>query len=366
MFKYYQYFFLILFSLLIACEENIDSHLTGKNLPVVYGIYNLNFRKEPFNGYYMENPNYISLSRTFQGGQNAYASAKIADSLYYKNADVKIEYCFQGHIVGTTTLEKTTDFQKVPGLFSTSGNIIYQTTKHYVPKFFDTLRLIINTGNEGEVYTSETQYISGPKIISPLFHPSNPMKIGLYRSKPFYFEWLDYGGYFEINMLIKYLELKNNKITEKNLSLKKHKLSHKEMEENYCDWAVFFNNIFDVFPSQKFELSYLKLYFSGNDLAFFLRSSISEDPDVIARKIKSIDFTITATSKTFYDFIHFGNHIQDNGNIYSNINNGIGIFTSACTDSVTGLTLDYQTEDSIANGQYTKHLKFVTYNIGVE
>ena len=364
MFKYFRYFFLFLFSLLIACEENFDVHISGKNLPVVYGVYKLNFREVPFDGYYMENPNYISLSKSFQGGQNAYASAKIVDSLYYKNADVKIEYCYQSHVVGTTTLEKTTDFQKEPGLFSSSGNIIYQTTKHYVPRYFDTLRLIIDTGHEGEVYTSETQYVSCPRITFPVFHPERQIKFGFYLPDPFYLEWIDYGGYYETQMIINYFEVKNGEISEKKLVWERNRLSNIEEEYFFCDWFAFLKEY--TYQSRKVKPSRFKLFCPGDELAFFLGAQISIDPNVTARKVKSIDFIVTATSKVLYDYMKLGINIQDNGNIYSNINNGIGIFATVCTDSINGIIIDKQTEDSIANGQYTKHLKFVTYNIGVE
>ncbi|MFC2119035.1 hypothetical protein ACFLSY_10370 [Bacteroidota bacterium] len=362
MLKYFKTLFL--FFLLTACEENFDVHLSGKSLPVVYGVYKLNFREVPFHGYYLENPNYISLTRSFLGGQNAYITAKITDSLYFNNANVKIEYCFQSHVVGTTTLEKTTDFQKEPGLFSSSGNIIYQTTKHYVPRYFDTLRLIIDTGHEGGVYTSETQYVSSPRITFPVFHPERQIKFGFYLPDPFYLEWIDYGGYYETQMIINYFEVKNREITVKKLVWERNRLSNIEEEYFFCDWFLYVNNY--TYQSRYIEPSRRKLFYPGDEVAFFLGSQISIDPNVSARKVKSIDFIVTATSKVLYDYMKFGINIQDNGNIYSNINNGIGIFATTCTDSINGIIIDRETVDSFANGRFTKHLNFVTYDIGLE
>ena len=361
--KSYNLYILILIILLISCEEKFDAHLNGKYIPVVHGIYNLKLRKNNYLPYYLDTPNYISLTKTFMGGQNAYKIAKVADSIYFQNAIVNIEYCFRGDIIGNNTLVKTTDFQKVPGMFSSSNNVIYETTSHYVPQYFDTLRLIIDTGNEGELYISETSYVSSPVILRPKIFPTVSVPIGFYRETPFYLEWIDFGGYYEILMTINYIERKHNKNYDKKLFLKKTQLSKKEKDYSNCDWYERFQN---TYPPDQYKKSYIKSYFYGDDLSKFIKSSIIDDPDVVARKIQSIDLSLTATTRSFYDFLKFGNNIQDNGQIYSNIKNGIGIFTSACTDSVTGLTLDYQTEDSIANGQYTKHLKFVTYNIGIE
>ena len=81
------------------------------------------------------------------------------------------------------------------------------------------------------------------------------------------------------------------------------------------------------------------------------------------RVIRNLDFVIMTSDKTIQNYVRMGEIADDyRGATYSNVANGQGIFTSFNTTGVYNLRLGYRELDSLAYGQYTKHLNFKNWD----
>ncbi len=191
---------------IISCETEIDIINYQDSVPVIYGIYHLpshNFGRLFPNSheYALLSPNYIRLSKSFTGRESAYTMARIPDSVYYKNANLRVEYYGNGSFISSNTLVQTDEFKKNTGIFATNDHIMYKTTDHAVPNACDTIRVVVELQNK--ISTVSTKYISEPTILKPVFLYEFQKEINLINDRGFEIVMFDKGDYYTIDMEIK-------------------------------------------------------------------------------------------------------------------------------------------------------------------
>jgi len=354
---------ILIFLVFISCKTKIDPYIESQPLAVVYCLFEIEPWQKRLEQNYSLKTNYLRLERTFNGGQNAHISAKVSDSIYFNNADVSIQYCLEGNIISTNVLEKSFNYSKEPGIFSTNDYFYYLTTHHIEPQFFDTVRLIINIPEENILISSVAPYTPVPKMDLPLGYDG---KIDFLSENNFIINWLDEGCFYEEVLRIRYQELISGKILNRVLYWKKTRFSNKEY--NYFDWLEYYNSIYsdrEYTNSIKKPPATTKLSvnYYPEDFYRYMATNVEKNESVRLRKLNFIDVFIHATNKYFREYMNFINFSSDNENIFSNIRNGAGIFATTCSDSIINLELLAGSEDFLINGPYTKHLKFVNYDI---
>lgn len=356
----------------ISCETEFEPNIVGESVPVIYGIYHLPPHEMKFNGLnyplYLEAPNYIKIMKTFAGGRSAWDMAKISDSLYYQNAKVEIEYYCQGGLIKTSELIRTDEINKESGIFSTNNNILYKTTNHIIPHGFDTLRLRIELPDDKTVFAT-TPYVSVPTILKPVFISENHKEIGFYYDDPFEIYFRDRGDYYTITMAIHLIEIKSGLRLEKTINWQRTFYSEKVKDFFDLDWVEFDNHFFDNYTSLdksviKKNPIFKSIYYFEDDFYKYIAGNVTRDPAIKRRGIKSLDIVVTATDKILRDYMELQKSTIDNGEVITNIQNGIGIFVSACSTAIYNIKLDRESVDSLVGGRFTKHLGFVTYLIG--
>ncbi|MFC2118660.1 hypothetical protein ACFLTI_00870 [Bacteroidota bacterium] len=350
-------FLCLLFS--FSCNPEVDDFIESRPLAVVNCIFELEGWETRLAQNNTLKTNYVRLEKSYNGGQDANISAKISDSIYFDNADVRIQYCLEGNILFTTVLEKTYDIVKEPGMFSANDYFIYKTIDHIVPPFFDTVRLVIDIPGEDLLISSEAPYTPAPKITAAA---TSSGEINFFDNNNFSIHWLDEGCFYEEIMRIRYKELINGELFDRVLYWKKTRFSFKNYD--YYDWLEYYNTIYinrgyTNRPEKIPKSSELSVIYYPQDFYRSMASKIEKNDSVQSRKLSGIDIFVYASTKYLREYMSFSNFPTDNENVYSNIKNGSGVFATSCSDSIINLKLNEASEDYLINGPYTKHLKFV-------
>lgn len=317
-------FLVICLSIIIFnnCETEIDSSVFMKPEPVVFSIIN------PY-----DSINYVKLNKTFSGGHNALISAKISDSLFFDNSKVKLEVSTSsGLIIYSRRLELVENVPKESGLFASDRNDLYVLRDNFSNYSFfgNKVHLIIEIPGRKKITSSSSIICEPTEFISPTTKMS-PLK--LVDKNPFSIVWKSGCG-FGINTLIiriNYTEITKDKYTNTYVEIIRNKInsfSSFDMKQDY-----FFR---------------------------WLARSIEYNPEVLQRIFNSIDFSIRVAGKELTDYVELGKIASDKtGKPYTNIINGLGIFSCIFEDKVEGLDINNETRDSLQNGRITKHLNFV-------
>ena len=358
----------LFFVLLYSCNKDVEVIDEGKVTPVVYGV--IDIPVDEWFGYKLKTPQYISLTKSFIGKRDAYKMAKMPDSLYFKNAIVSLEYCSLGTVLSTTYLEECSNIPKDNGVFSTVKNIVYQTVPHIIPKNIDSVRLIVELPDENKFVTSTAAPKVSPQFTKPAWRFTNGRMIDLYEEL-FELEWLDLGGYYEVILSFYYDEKHyDGSVQEKRLDWVKSRLSNRPPDFEFLWWLNYYgyyHGLDYLSYSGNFgtilnlEPKYLMLDYYPESFYTFLKLNIESNPGIISRKFKKMKFTIVNSGRILYDYIQIQNSHIDYSQAHSNIINGLGVFTCKSETAKDYISLTQNSIDSLADGQYTNHLKFTKY-----
>ncbi|MFC2120130.1 hypothetical protein ACFLTI_00885 [Bacteroidota bacterium] len=355
---------LTLLSLLLSCETEIDISYEGEILPVVFGVVERDIKpyRPGVNEYQSVYTNYIRIGKTFSAKYRPDLTAKIVDSLYFKEAKVKLEYCFMGQVVSETILEKTTEIIKDKGFFSDDSNILYKTVPHIFPARMDTIRLVIELPYRDKLVTSASAKRAPPQLFSPKWRLMPGREIAFYKRGGFEILWYDWGGYYELIMKVNYTNhYSSGEQEDKAVNYRKSFISTREKEWDYMNWYEImdgnpFNQGWSIFSNGSIIS---KMTYSPDHFYNFIGKNIEEDPNIESRTFKHIEFCIFNADKKYYDYIYYSDAKIDQRMKFTNIENGLGFFTTISRLVKNNVYLKRQSMDSLARGQFTKHLKFM-------
>lgn len=334
--------YLLLFfglSLLFNCSNEFDLIAEGKDIPIVYGVLS---SSEEFN--------YIRVERAFvDQNQSALDLAQDPEFLYYdniivnlKNADTQQEINLERINVEELGIERET------GVFATSPNILYRFKEENFPLEDDqTINLTITDGDTEQILTESSTKIVGKYAISESA-PANPL---LFRyDSDFTITWRsdeDQALFYDVFMKIKYEE--------------QNPADPSEWIEKELLWTldqtierpVSAGN--QLAPSISFIMPGIKFY-------EFIAQNIDGSVETL-RNFRGIDIIVNAGGENLFNYIDVGsantgitsNQIINN---FTNLSEGLGVFSSKSTVQVTDYNLRSISRDSLRNGVITKHLNF--------
>lgn len=333
--KYFNFYLIICITSVLfitSCKTDFEVDAPWKDITVVYGLLNQN-----------DTVHLIKINKAFLGNENAYTMAKVSDSINYPNAVVTLEERnSDGLLKKTITLTKTTEYVKDTGIFASDNNIVYKTTEKLDSTC--TYYLKINIPHK-PLITSSTSLINGlnvfynGNIIS--FVPTSPMRV-MWNSTP-------NGRLYELTIRFFYYEIKDNDTTLK-----------------YLDWVQRSSTSKKLDGRETMDLS-----ISGDAFYQFIASKVQPDPNAkryVKKKTFNFMFLVGGDElNTYIDINHASSTVVQDKPTFTNISNGIGIFSCKYNKTVYGKELFYESIDSLAKGKYTKNLGFIdymsTYNI---
>jgi len=332
--------------LTLSCTTDFDPYIETEPIPVVYGVIN------PQDSLYQ-----VRLTKSYVGPGSAYDYAQLADSLYFEEANVYLEtFLHDQSLVQSIKLEPVEIAPREPGIFLTVPNRIYQTDETQLlirPEHFQEMgrpynaKLYLRAQIPGSPDTvlASTWLREPPRIINPR---STFQKVYFYGEVPFQMEWVHSSkdNYYEIQVVMRYREV----------------LYDGTEREAQVDWVlsgIHYNE--QTIPGGSNH--FYAYYFRPENFYSQVRAAIKINPEVKGRVIRNLDFVIMTSDKTIQNYVRMGEIADDyRGATYSNVANGQGIFTSFNTTGVYNLRLGYRELDSLAYGQYTKHLNFKNWD----
>jgi len=313
--------FLIL-PILFSCETDFDVNANWKDVTLVYGLIDPN-----------NDDQFIKINKAYLGQGDAIQMASISDSTNYdpSNLIVKIhrvrEQVFNTYDTLSTVVLTDTVLDKDDGLFSSDDNIIYTFKKP--SSFYNTNSIyvleILNLSS-GQKVTSETEIIN-----SFSFESLNPsFEWGLYngeladslrfRTKNIEWQNSNNGVIYQLDILINYLE---NGVV------------------NSLSWSQ---------PLVEYSSGNMSLKIKGDQFFQFLENNLDNNT---TKQFLNLDLVMTVGAqnlKTYIDVNQPFSGIVQERPVFSNIDNGVGLFSSRYTyDDIKGIELTNSTLNYMIN-----------------
>lgn len=300
-----------------SCDTDFDVNAEWEEVTVVYGLLDAGDEMKT---------QQIKISKAFLGKMDALQMAQFADSINFDQGElaVKVIRVKNNGIRDTITLDEVPTLRNV-GVFNDSIIVYTFENNNFLNSNFEYELLIKNniTGNE---VSSTTNIISGfnfdmgagfPFGFIETWIPGNPSATKFSSTVVTWGNSTDNGVQYQIELIFNY----NENDIAKNLI--------------YTSSVLEETNIFE---------------FEGEKFFNFLKNELVKDP-LIERKFLSIDLIMTVGSedlKTYRIINEEITGIVQERPQFTNINNGIGLFSSRFTKtrkgfSIANRTIDYLT-----------------------
>lgn len=332
--------FVALLAFASSCKKDFSVNADWKDITVVYGLLSQNDSG---------NMHYLKITKAFLGPGNALAYAKISDSSNYKPADLSVdinEFNEYGQFTRSITFRDTTITTKdtLNAIFYGPDQIVYKATAVLNDKY--TYKLKIHNNKTGSDITSQTKLISSTPS-STSFSIQKPDPFALNENAVFIsgtnseVDWTTgkEGRRYQLVIRFHYTNNKNGVFTQDSL-----------------DWLVFSDELSKTIkggePVQKF--------ISGSAFFSVVGAKIPVDPDIrrIAGKVDYIFSVASEDLTTYMAVTEPSTSIVQYRPPYTNITNGIGLFSSRYITGVYGRKLGDNTKEELKNNPKTAPLNF--------
>jgi hypothetical protein len=316
---------------LSSCRTDFRLTADFKEIPVIYGLLDPS-----------DSVNYVRIQRAYLDKDgSAFYWSQSADSIYYADVlDVTVEELSTGSIY---LLERvngdTIGLPKEPGTFAHLPNILYRLKAQLNPD--DRYLLVVYNKQSHMTTTAATDLVDDFFSLLP--------------SQGYVINWSGVAGE---KVAFSWHSAANANIYELILSF------------NYLDvkppapdsvktvrWSLFGNYYTTAAPGSGLEIVW-------STSAFFKRigSALPASPGG-HREAMGVDFLLYAGGEVLGNYVN--NQIASSGLTeivvtpgYTNVDNGKGIFSSRLVKEFRNIPLGATALDSLADGQYTKHLGF--------
>ena len=316
---YLFFLFIILFS---SCETDFDVNAQWEDVTIVYGLIDPNIEDQ-----------LIKINKAFLGQGDALQMASIADSSNYNPSDLHVkihrirQQAFNQYDTLSSVTLNDTILEKDDGLFSTDNNIIYTFKKP--SSFYNTNSLyaleIINLIS-GHKVTSQTEIINtfsfeslNPSFEWGLYNGDLPDSLK-FRTKNIEWQPSTNGVIYQLDIVINYIE--NNDTIN-------------------LPWSQ---------PLVEYTSGNMSLKIKGDQFFQFLTTNLTNNTP---KQFLNLDLVMTVGSDDLKPYINvnkpFSGIVQERP-VFSNINNGVGLFSSRFTyDDIKGIELTNGTINYMIN-----------------
>ena len=325
----------VLFS---GCSTDLDVIGDYKETMVVYGLLDQ-----------AQDTQYIKINKAFLGEGDAFIYAQVKDSAQFVSVlSVQLKRYKNGVYMPPTIPLIPTNKPKDPGVFYSidQANAIYSFSTVDYPLFTDSdYELTINNSETGNIVTGKTSLItdiSGFTNPSPLGSTFSFVAFGFVPNYPFNVVWT---------------------------SAKNARLYQVILRLNYTDSTLTGNvprTIEYALPVKRMDdlnfFSAITQEMKGRDFYQYIGGTLTDYSGLVERVAGRVDLLLVAGSddlSTFIDVNKPSTGIIQERPEFTNITNGLGLFSSRLNRAPVSRPLDNTSWDSLACGQYTKQLKFV-------
>lgn len=342
-----------IFILLSSCETDFDVSGDWKEIPVVYGILDKN-----------EATHYIRINKAFLGDEDAFVMAQENDSINFSNLTVRLIELNATSGAAVDSFELDTTYVTLEnGIFGDNGNQLqklWKTTETLDPTRNYRLRVINNYS--GNIVTSETPIVKAFSITQPSASPQSKVSfIGnndAYSSYSVKFAPAGNGKVYEVTIVFYYREvnLSTSDTTQHNIVWKQSQYVA-DPNESLIQINLEGENFFSYVGSIVGELP-------ANYKRLIGRGLVDTEPD--GNSDDHIDVFINVGGDELYNYIEINKPAASgvllDKPVYTNIENGLGIFSSRTSNSVLNKSLSVKSVTELKAGPYTGNLGFFQEN----
>jgi len=316
-----------------SCNKDLNVNAVWTDVTVVYGLLDQT-----------RDTNYIKITRAFLGEGNALQFAKVPDSsMYPDKLEVRLDEYDGQDLRASYPLDTVTIHNKQAGdsVFYYPDQLMYYTLARLNQNYL--YKLLIRNRATGKEVTAQTTMVHDFEVISPIMDASFPP------GKNFEVKWKTErngnGSRFQLVIRFCYLEaLKSNKDS---------------LYMQSIDWLVF-NNVSpaNVAASETFDL------FLPSDLFYVVvGTKVDTNANVDRRIPHHCEFIYTAAApelSTYMDVTAPSLGLIQEKPAFTNIVNGIGLFSARHAESVDTLGISILTIEALKVNPHTSDLKFVS------
>ena len=322
------------FSMFVSCETDFEINSNWKEIMVVHAVLDKS-----------DDVQYVRINKAFLGSQDAFLMASVSDSSNYNPANLVVRIIEMKKLSSTSSIFESTDsidldyivMPKNDGIFYTDENIIYKT-RDEDSTFFKSEReykIKIKNKKSGLIATSQTKLIDNINVTTsfPSFYRLGFYNGGEYTSTSINWSHSSNAYIYQVTLKVNY------SIDSAGLNI----------GSKQFDW---------VLPIQNYngnrELSQVingQQFFSKLSLEVNNSITNGENPNY-SRKVTGIDVQVSAATDDLNTYMLVNrplSNISQQRPTFTNINNGIGIFTSKYNFYVSNLLLSEATHQALSN-----------------
>lgn len=287
--------------LTISCEEEFDINAPYQDISVIYGLMDPG-----------EDTVFIKINKAFLGEGNVLEMAKIEDSSKYVNdLDAYIEEWDNGSLINAYQLDTITISNKEEGTFYNPYQLIYYT--HYEPETSHDYKL--------KVFVNEREITATTRLVND-FSVSKPSAGSSFIQFPkgingeIAWESAENGKRYEVVIRIKYKEVL---------------IDNPDTVYKYADWFMGTKKSVTDKGGEELVIKYSNdgfYNFIGNEIPY---SDQAMEANVKERYTNDVDVIFAVAGlelNTYMEVNEPSNSIVQERPEYSNISNGIGLFSS--------------------------------------
>lgn len=328
---------LIVFSLFIlctSCDNELVLNAEWENIPIVYGILEE-----------QEQIQYIRVEKGFIDAEtSALEVAKRTDSIYYSNTTVQLERPDFNETILLERVNATEEgLAREMGIFADEPNILYKLDLGDTEPLQggELVRLSIIDDKDEVLASAETQIVESFTLING--QPGDPLNFSEY-DRPVRISWRpegDAAAIYDVQIIINYEESLPNDATQ--------------FVDKSVTWQVRKNLLREGDDRMGIQIL-------GEELYIFLDGALEESATQI-RRFRDLEVVVTAAGNELAEYIRVR---QANTGItssqivptFSNIEGGLGLFSSSAQVSRGGIRITPSSLDSLAEGIHTQDLGF--------
>lgn len=309
-----------------SCKNDIDVIAPYKETTVVYGLINA-----------ADSVQYIRINKAFLGEGNAETMALIPDSFNYPDIlDVTLERT--GIVSETINLIRDSSIAMPPGAFANVPNILYRTPAGKLINKTSNYNLTIKNRASGKIVTANAIAVGDIGITSP------QVSLGT----------INVGDTFKYK--VKFSPNSDGVIYNLSVDFRYKETDLISGNQTYHKATWVFPNV----SRPKGNTTDIEIEFTGDQFFSFVKSNLQEKAN-ISRIFLGLDFIFTIGGEefaTYYQVNQPPTGVVQNIPLYTNIEGGIGIFSSRYTQIVPNKQLDGKGLDSLKGGRFTANLGF--------
>jgi len=320
-----------------SCKKDFSVNADWKDITIVYGLISQN-----------DSVHYLKITKAFLGPGDALTYAKISDSSNYRPGELTVymdEYDETGHtFFRTIWFDTLTIHTKEPGdsIFYYPDQLVYKASAKLKESY--TYKLFIHNKLTGKEITSQTTLVSNFSVSTPDKYTRIMFATGQNNTV----EWTSAKGGRRYQLVIRF-HYSESPVTVTNWTPK------------YLDWLVFSDDLSLTTAGGEDMFSTISGSAFYSVLAANIKPPVDPDNPTIKRSAGKVDYIFSVASddlNTYMEITEPSSTIIQYRPPFTNIINGIGLFSSRYINSIDSLRLNDGMVDSIRSNPKTANLGF--------